>query len=232
MALNMTQLDKDRPFLHYDLCFDLDGTLIDTAPDLVRVTNESIALDGLPPTEFDLARKDVGYGSKALLKNAFERASQPVSDDRITELQTFFLKRYADTIADNSQPFPDVVSTLTTLKQQGARLTVCTNKPGYLARPLIDALEMTHFFEAIIGGDEAPKSKPDPSHIFAAAGPKIKGRKLIMIGDSYPDIQGGRNAGIPTILMDYGYTTIAPIELNATITLSRFADIPDVLNRL
>jgi len=109
---------------------------------------------------------------------------------------------------------------------------VCTNKPGYLARPLIQELGMTHFFDRIVGGDEAPKSKPDARHIFLAAGPKAVRKNIIMVGDSYPDIRAAHNAGVPSILMRYGYTQIHSHKLRPSVYLDHFKDIPFCLSSI
>lgn len=225
-------LHLQNPYLHYDLCFDLDGTLIDTAPDLVRVTSETIALVGVPPTSYRLARQEVSFGSKVLIQNALKRAGQSVSNKKLADLRRFFLERYAETIADNSQAFPHVITTLKALKNGGAKLSVCTNKPGYLARPLLDALQMSHFFDVVIGGDEVPIAKPSAHHIFSAAGRPQRGRTLIMVGDSYPDIRAAHNAGVPSILMSYGYTTDKPHKLKPSIILNNFRDIPNILHQI
>ena len=150
-------LHRQKPFAHLVFCFDLDGTLVDTAPDLVRVTNEVIATLGLDETDYKKARQEVGYGSRALIQNACTRASYDLPDSKLAHLQQVFLKRYAESIADRSVPFPGVIETLKTLKRGGASLSVCTNKPGYLARPLLDALGLTWIFETVVGGDEAPQ---------------------------------------------------------------------------
>lgn len=225
--------------LHHDqslrgiiFCFDLDGTLIDTAPDLVRVTDYVIAMEGLAPTHYSSARKDVGYGSRALIMNACQRAGHKINEERFLILQKIFLEHYAETVCQKSAPFSGVVETLKVLKRQGAKLNVCTNKPGYLARPLIAQLGLTYLFDRIIGGDEAPKSKPHPSHVFMAAGTKTHSKRIIMVGDSYPDIRSGHNAGVPTILMRYGYSTIKAHKLRPTITLDHFHDILHVLNQI
>ncbi len=227
-----TPLHRTKPYQDLIFCFDLDGTLVDTAPDLVRVTNETIAQEGLPPTHYKTARSEVGYGSRVLIVNACKRAGHALSSARTDELQKFFLKRYAETIADHSVPFPSVIDTLTLLKHGGAELTVCTNKPGYLARPLLRELGMTHFFERVVGGDEAPKSKPDARHIYRAAGPNGAKKRIVMVGDSYPDIRAGHNAGVPTLLMRYGYTQIKSHKLKPTLSLDHFKDIPHCLPRI
>lgn len=225
-------LHQQKPYSNLIFCFDLDGTLVDTAPDLVRVTNETIAQEGLTATDYKTARGEVGYGSRVLITHAMTRAGHSAKESRINELQSFFLKRYAETIADHSVPFPGVVETLHHLKRGGAELTVCTNKPGYLARSLLDELSLSHFFDAVIGGDEAPKSKPDARHIFMAAGANGARKHIIMVGDSYPDIRAGHNAGVPTILMRYGYSEIKAHKLKPMISLNHFRDIPKSLPRL
>lgn len=220
------------PYSDFILCLDLDGTLVDTAPDLIRVTNETIALEGLPQTHFKTARREVGYGSKKLIASAMKRADHVVSDERLTELQQWFLSRYAETLTEHSRPFPGVVETLTRLRRGGAMLSVCTNKPGYLARPLLEKLKLTKHFNIVVGGDEAPKAKPDPRHLLQAAGANRKGKQIVMIGDSFPDIRAGHNAKVPTILMRYGYTPINAHRLKPTYALDNFRDIPATLTKL
>jgi phosphoglycolate phosphatase len=222
-------LHRQKPYSDLVFCFDLDGTLVDTAPDLVRITNEMIATLGLLETDYNKARQDVGFGSRALIHNACRRAGYDLPKVDLDRLQTGFLKRYAETISQNSTPFPGVIQTLKTLKRGGAVLTVCTNKPGYLARPLLDDLRMTWLFDNIVGGDEAPRAKPDARHIFMAAGPKAVSKQILMVGDSYPDIRAGHNARVPTFLMTYGYTPHKAHKLKATYTLDHFRDILNYL---
>ena len=219
-------------FRTLSVCFDLDGTLIDTAPDLVRVLDLVIAEEGLNKTEFAEARKAVGYGSRALIKGAFARANHEVSQGREDELQKLFLKLYADDICDLSRPFPGVVDILKVLKNNGAELSICTNKPGYLARPLIDALGLTSLFVRIIGSDDLERNKPFADHIYASAGHRGEKRHIIMVGDSRPDVLAARNAKVPSIVMSYGYSTIPVIKLGADCILRNFREIPSALKRL
>jgi len=219
-------------FRNLSLCFDLDGTLIDTAPDLVRVLNTVIAEENLPETEFEQARKAVGYGSRALITGALTREGHKVSDARIDELQKLFLKLYADDICRLSLPFPGVVDTLKALKHQGAELSVCTNKPGYLARPLIERLGLSRLFIRTVGGDDLVRNKPFADHIWKAAGHRGQNRKIVMIGDSRPDVLSARNAKVPSIVMAYGYSTIPVIKLGADHILRNFREIPETLGEL
>ena len=217
---------------HLSLCFDLDGTLIDTAPDLVRVLNDVIAEEGVPETEFKEARKAVGYGSRALINGALERENKSLSEARIDELQKLFLKLYADDICRLSTPFPGVVDTLKALKQRGAELSVCTNKPGYLARPLIEELGLTDLFISTVGSDDLERNKPHADHIWKAAGHRGKSRKIMMVGDSRPDVLAARNAKVPCIVMAYGYSTIPVIKLGGDYILRNFREIVGVVGEL
>ena len=212
------------------ICFDLDGTLVHTAPDLVRVLNLVIAQEGLPETNYKLAAKAVGYGARRLITEAFERAGHTASETRITELWHLFLKLYAENIAERSLPYPGVIETLNYLQRGGARLTVCTNKPGFLARPLIQELAMTHFFDRIVGGDEVEK-KPSPKHIWASAG-HMRANDIAMVGDSYPDVRAAHNAKVPAILVTYGYSQIAAHKLKADVRIGNFRDLPSALNKI
>lgn len=213
------------------ICFDLDGTIVDTAPDLVRVTNEVIALEGLPKTDYLKARLDVGYGSYALIKNAFHRAGHTATDARIDELREQFLISYAENIDELSQPYPGVLQVLKDLKRGGARLSVCTNKPGYLARPLMDKLGMSHYFDRIVGGDDLDRNKPHADHIYAAVGHRRR-KPIVMIGDSLPDVLSARAAKVPVIVMAYGYSSVPVMKLGADRILRNFRELPSALHEV
>lgn len=219
-------------FATLSACFDLDGTLIDTAPDLVRVLDLVIAEEGLGKTNFSEARKAVGYGSRALIKGAFKRAGHTITPDREDELQKLFLKLYANDICQLSRPFPGVTDTLKALKYNGVELSICTNKPGYLARPLIEALGLTSLFRRIVGSDDLIRNKPYADHIYASAGHRGEKRPIIMVGDSRPDVLAARNAKVPSIVMSYGYSTIPVIKLGADCILRNFREIPSALKQL
>ena len=219
-------------FENLSVCFDLDGTLIDTAPDLVRVLNTVIAEESLPETQFEEARKAVGFGSRALITGALSRAGRELPGARIDELQSLFLKLYAKDICRFSTPFPGVVDTLKIMKHQGAELSICTNKPGYLARPLIEELGLSGLFVRTVGGDDLTRNKPHADHIWKAAGHRGHRRKIVMVGDSRPDVLSARNAKAPCIVMTYGYSTIPVIKLGADRILRNFRDVPAAVTQL
>jgi len=219
------------PLSNISICFDLDGTLVDTAPDLVRVTSEVIAGRGHKPVNYQRARNAVGYGSRRMIMDALNDVDDPATPAEIDEMQIEFLDRYAKSIDRLSQPFPGVKETLVILQNLGAELSVCTNKPGWLARPLIQKLKLDRHFVRTIGGDEPKRKKPSRDHIFEAAGHRHPAR-IVMVGDSWPDMRSAHNAGVHSILMTYGYTPLPHIRLRAGTRLSRFRDIvPALIDR-
>ncbi len=215
-------------FDNLSICFDLDGTLVDTAPDLVRVLNLVIAEDGLEPTDYTSARNQVGLGALKLIREAFKRANRAITENREQELLDLFLKLYEEDIAQLSQPFAGVISTLQILKRQGAHLSVCTNKPGYLARPLISALNMDNYFDRVVGSRDGYASKPSPELVFAAAGHR-RNDDIIMVGDSTPDILAAKAARVPGILVTYGYANMPWARMRAEKVLRQFSELPAAL---
>ncbi len=213
------------------LCLDLDGTIIDTAPDLIRVLNLVIGEEGAAQTCYTQARKTIGYGARFMIKAAFERASHTVDEARITALHKLFLERYEADIAQLSRPFDGVLETLSGLKRGGVELSVCTNKPGHLARLLLSELGMSALFTRIIGVDDICRGKPHPDHIFASAGHRMAS-KIVMVGDASPDALAAKAAGVPCVLMAYGYSPIPCEHLGADVILRRFRDLPSALQGL
>lgn len=221
----------NHPLDGLSICFDLDGTLVDTAPDLVRVTSEIIATRGHGPVNYRKARSAVGYGSRRMITEALTDVDDKASAADIDRMQAEFLDRYATTIDNLSLPFSGVEETLKTLRDLGAELSVCTNKPGWLARPLLEKLKLDHHFVRVVGGDEPKRKKPSPDHIFEATGHRHRER-IAMVGDSWPDMRAAHNANVFAIMMTYGYTPVPQIKLRAGSRLSRFRDIvPTLLGR-
>lgn len=218
-------------FKHLSIAFDLDGTLVESHPDLLRVLNAVVAPDGVPPVDSDRLRTLVGYGSRALIERAYKDAGKSLTGPRCDQVQKDFLKLYAQDIAQLTRPYPGVVQTLATLKRAGASLSVCTNKPGYLARPLISQLAMTPFFDRIIGSDDTAHKKPAAGHIFHAAGHR-QAQHIVMIGDSAPDTLAAKAAKAISIVMRYGYSPVPVETLGADVILRNFRDIPNALTEL
>lgn len=209
------------------IAFDLDGTLVDTAPDLVGALNTILGEETLPPLAFDEVRLMVGRGARALLERGFAAAGAPLDAEQAPALVQRFIAVYLARIADQSAPFPGVVEVLTDLKAAGAKLVVCTNKLTHLSVALLDAVALSPFFEAVIGADLAPAAKPDGRHVAAAiAAAGGDATRAVMIGDSVNDALGARNAGVPGVLVSFGYTEDPVETLGADLVIHSFLDVP------
>jgi phosphoglycolate phosphatase len=215
------------------LVFDLDGTLIDTAPDLIATLNVVFAREGLPPVPFETARNLIGAGARRMIARGIEAEGRVAAPVEIDRLFRDFVAHYAEHIADLSRPFPGLLGALDTLAAAGWRFTVCTNKLESLSVLLLTQLGLAHRFAAICGQDTFGVQKPDPEILrrtVAAAGGILS--DAIMIGDSLTDIQTARAAGIPIIAVDFGYTDRPVAELGPDRVISDFAQLPAVIAEL
>lgn len=210
------------------LLFDLDGTIIDTARDLVEATNHVVAQDGRGPGDFTALRNQVGLGARHLIRTAYGNGLTP---EREESLLCDFMVRYTDRIADHSRPFDGVVDTLAQLRREGYALAICTNKPGDLARRLIGELGLTILFRRIVGSRDVPRAKPHSDHVFAAAGHRDRDR-IVLVGDSETDTLAARNARVPSVLVAYGYSDAPADTLKPTRIIRGFRELPDAIATL
>lgn len=198
------------------IVFDLDGTLVDTAPDLVDATNHALSSIGLPHVAEAELRNWISFGARRMVVEALARHEMTLAEKPIDELLATFLEYYEANIANRSRPYHGVVEALAVLQEQGARLAVCTNKREALSLRLLDVLGLLSRFAAVAGRDTFPVFKPDPAHLLGAinlaAGTPSK---AVMIGDSATDVATAKAAGIPVIVVSFGYTDIAPADLGA-----------------
>lgn len=213
--------------------FDLDGTLIDTAPDLLTTLNTILSREGRPAVEPKDLRRLVGRGARNLIVDAFTLTGAPLDPARLDGLYDFFLTDYNSHIADASRPFPGVVETLEALKADGVRMGVLTNKPHGPSLNLMGALGLEKYFGAIWGQGVRPFLKPDP-RLFNELVAELGGRGAgaLMIGDSITDVQTARGAGVPVMLMSYGYTPEPATVLGADAVLDDFREVPAAGKRL
>jgi phosphoglycolate phosphatase len=215
------------------IAFDLDGTLVDTAPDLIATLNVLLQDDGLAPLPLAEARPFIGRGAAWLIERGFLAAGAPQTEPRLQALLERFTAHYLAHIADESRPFPGCVAAIDALKAAGARLAVCTNKRTHLSQALLDALDLTSRFDAIVGPDLAQAAKPDPRHLLATvalAGGEIG--RTIMVGDAATDAGAARAAGAGLILVSFGYTEVPAAELAPDILIHHFDDLPAACQRL
>lgn len=215
------------------IVFDLDGTLIDTAPDLVDTLNVILARHDVPPVAFDEARTMIGAGVKPLLQRALASKGMQFPAEEIDRLFKEYLEIYAEHIADRSRPFPGLEPALDVLAARGCRLAVCTNKLEWLSVRLLEQLGLKSRFVAICGQDTFTMRKPDPDMLrltIARAGGDTG--HAVMIGDSMTDVATARAAAIPVIAVDFGYTETPPAELGADRLISHFDALPAAVMEL
>ena len=215
------------------LIFDLDGTLVDTAPDLLGATNAVMAAEGLPRIPPETLRHMVGFGARSLIEQAMEAVGRVLAPAELPPLLDIFMAHYRAHIADHSVLFPGVRETLTALKADGARLAVLTNKPQELADLLLPAIGIQHFFAEVYGAGRMGYVKPD-ARIFHDVVRDIGGHDdgSVMIGDSITDLNTARAANAPCILFSYGYTPIPAKDLGADLVLDDFTHLPAALKDL
>jgi phosphoglycolate phosphatase len=211
--------------------FDLDGTLVDTAPDLLATMNMLLTRAGHPPLGPEVLRRLVGRGARNLIADTFKVTGAPLAPEVIEPLYADFLKDYGSHIAAASRPFPGVVETLDRLKAEGVRMGVLTNKPHPSAMQLLTELDLTGYFATIVGGSKYPWLKPDP-RLYERVLADLGGGPAVMVGDSITDVQAARAGGTPVILMSYGYTPEPAATLGADLVLDDFRDVPAAAKRL
>jgi phosphoglycolate phosphatase len=214
------------------IAFDLDGTLVDTAADLVGAVNRVLVDDGLAGVPFEDGKRMIGAGVRALVERAFTAAGRPLHDGPLDAMVARFIEVYRDRIAEQSVPYPGVPETLDLLRAEGARLAICTNKRTDLSIALTDALGLTSRLDAIVGSDLVAH-KPDPRLLCLALETAGGSRdRALSVGDSMMDQKTARAAGVPIVGLTYGYTPepLKPADFDALT--DRFEDIPAIALRM
>lgn len=215
------------------IVFDLDGTLIDTAPDLTGALNHVLTSEGRDAVPEADVRHMVGQGALMLIRRGMAATGAPVSEADLPRLLAVFLEYYGQNIAVRSALFPQVREVLDFLREQKAILAVCTNKPRALSVPLFEALALADYFPVIVGGDCLPIRKPDPAHLLttiARAGGSPE--RAVMIGDSFADIDAAKAASIPSVAVSFGYSSKPVTELGADRIIDNFAHLPQTVGEL
>jgi phosphoglycolate phosphatase len=215
------------------IVFDLDGTLVDTAPDLIATLNLILSREDLPAVPLDTARPMIGGGARFLIERGLAAAGRSMTREEVDRLVHDFIAYYAEHIADHSRPFPGTEAALDMLAAQGCRLTVCTNKLEWLSVRLLQTLGLGWRFAAICGADTFGVSKPNPvilhKTIIQAGGDPDR---AVMVGDSRTDILTARAAGVPVVAVDFGYTETPVSELNPDRVINHFEKLPAALSEL
>ncbi len=215
------------------LVLDLDGTLVDTAPDLVRALNAVIAAEGLSPVPLETALTMVGRGGRVLIQSAFAADGRHVEGDELERLFKAFTDHYAAHVADESRTFEGAEAALDRFAEAGWLLAVCSNKPDPLVRPIMEALGLAPRFAAMVGQGALPWLKPDP-RVFAETVRLAGGtpERAVMVGDSETDIATARAAGVPVVAVTFGYTPVPVATFGPDRLIDRFDELWDAVASL
>ena len=211
--------------------FDLDGTLVDSVPDLRAALNEMLRERGRPPLTLPQVKGMIGDGAPAMVSRAF--AASGVAPVDAAGALARFLEIYEANAVRLSRLYPDVRKTLYELRQRGYRTAICTNKPQRATIAVVEGLGLLQLFDGIAGGDRFAVRKPDPGHVLRLIGELGARREAtVMIGDNENDAAAAHGAGIPFVLMRYGYARVDPASLAANALLDHFGELPEALERM
>lgn len=215
------------------IVFDLDGTLIDTAPDLIATLNVVFEHEGMPPVPYETARNLIGGGARGMIARGLAAEGRDVAPGKLEQMFDDFIAHYTAHIVDRSQPFPGLIEALDELERRGDRFAVCTNKLERLSVLLLERLKLADRFAVICGQDTFGIQKPDPEILrrtVAAAGGELQ--DAVMIGDSVTDIRTARAAGIPVIAVGFGYSDRPVSEYGPDRLISQFAQLPAAISAI
>jgi len=210
--------------------FDLDGTLVDTAPDFKNSLNYMLREINEETIELDEIRNLVGYGARELIRRTAINKGIEHDDKKINDMLKIFLLHYTHNIDDDSVLFENVKSVLLFLKEKNIKLAVCTNKMEKLSNLLLEKLGVLHLFDFLVGGDSFPKGKPDPFPLLRICEKlNISKSESIMVGDSITDLKSGHSAGMPVVLVEYGYTENTKIYGEADLVINNFSQLKELI---
>ena len=210
--------------------FDLDGTLVDTAPDFRNSLNYMLSEMGQSLVSLEEIRKYVGYGARELIKRTAVAKKMSTNNSKINEMLRVFLLHYTHNIDDDSVLFDNVLNVLKFLKKKDIKLAVCTNKMEKLSNMLLEKLGVLHFFDYLVGGDTFAKSKPDPFPLIEICKKlSVSENESIMVGDSATDLNAGHNANMPVVLVGYGYTDNKNIYNDADLVINNFSQLTELI---
>ncbi len=208
------------------IVFDLDGTLIDTAPDLLDSLVHTLGAGGGAWTDVSMFRQYVGFGARVLIERAYRAQQRPLPPDEHDRLFALFLDHYGTNMPGRSKPYPGILEALDRFAAAGYLLAVCTNKTEALSRRLLSAIGIDRHFAANCGQDTFAFRKPDPRHLTETI--RLAGgdpARAVMVGDSRTDIDTAKAAGIPVVAVDFGYTDRHVREFEPSVVISAFEEL-------
>lgn len=215
------------------LIFDLDGTLVDTAPDLIHALNHVLNKVDCPPANDAHIRPFISFGARRMIVEGLSISGVTLSEPDVDALLEHFLDHYGANVAVDSTPYPNVADALNIAARAGAKLGVCTNKREDLSLSLLRELNLRHPFKAIVGRDTLDVCKPHPRHLtetIVRVGGDIS--KAVMIGDSPTDVATARAAGLPVVAVTFGYSDVAPEDLGSDALIDDYSELIDAVPAL
>lgn len=213
--------------------FDLDGTLIDSVGDIADVLNDALREQDIATLPEEVVRLMIGSGARILIERALAHLRIPGEEARVTALHHRFEHLYAAVGAGRSVVFPGGREVLSRLSRDGRRLGICTNKPHHVTRGVLDALGLSNLFGAVVGATDDVARKPAPDMLNQAlAALEVGPGEAVMLGDSATDVATARAAGVPVLLVSFGYTTVPAAQLGADAVIDALAELPDALARM
>lgn len=222
------------PLTGWTIAIDLDGTLVDTAPDLLAALNHVLSAENLAEVPLSDIRAMVGHGAKAMIREGFRWNAAELDESELNQkLWPKFLDYYTAHICDHSVPFPGTLGALDELAGLGASLAVCTNKTQMLAERVLDALDISDRFVAIVGADRASQKKPNAAHLLetiTAAGGRRS--RALLIGDSDTDERAAQHAELPFIFVTFGYGDLTANPDPQVYRVQNWEDIPDTIKTI
>lgn len=223
--------NKGQPF--EALIFDLDGTLIDSAPDVCASVNRVLAAIGRRALTLEETKDMVGWGGRVLVEKALALTGESGTPDEIDSALESFLVTYAEHPADHSTVFPGVFDALEKFKTDGIKMAICSNKPSATTPPVLKAMGLDGFFDVISSGDAVPHKKPDGRHVLLCAEQLgVTAEAAVMVGDSENDINAAIDAGIRSVCVTFGYAHVPFEELGADALIDSFKDLPRALDKI
>lgn len=215
------------------IVFDLDGTLVDTAPDLINAANHVFGIAGRPPIAGATLKPWISFGARRMIEEGLARSGAALPAAEVDHLLERFLHHYTEHIACESRPFAGAIAALESFSAQGARLAICTNKRFALSTALLRALDLERHFSSIAGRDTFPVSKPHPDHLLGVI--RMAGgddRRAVMIGDSGVDIAAAKAARVPVVAVTFGYTEIPVRALAPDAVIDHYDELEPTIRRL
>ena len=216
-----------------NLLFDLDGTIIDSAPDVCASINQTLSTMGRPHITVDNTKALVGFGARTLCEKTLSITGEPGNEEDINFLLTGFLEYYRKNPSEHTVIFPGALKALNHFKDAGIQLGICTNKPEATCFPVLDSLELRHLFSSVICGDTMEFRKPDPRHVFHTLDDMgADSSNAAFVGDSEADIEAANNAGLPSVLVTFGYCHMPFDNLKANAMIDHFDELDSALKAI